>query len=198
MTTMTTCSEFRSGQYRSFLLPVFLFFAILSPKCAHNKPPQLPSPTIGVEQTQALNMLTKQTDETADFVGHVKAKAGITQQQIEYASDKYGRILTKVNPLVDLIKQNTTSVPNLTESEFRDRAKAAVDTNVEFDTLMETAIYNTQNPNNFVLMNANTLPDAWTKIWKAVPALTPQQQQQLFTFLDSRIKYKAWDAIKKK
>ena len=144
-------------------------------------------------------MIIKQADETQDFVARFKGKASsFTPQQMEYATDKYERIVTKVNPLVDLIKQNVTSVPSLSETEFKDQAKAVVDTNIAFSTLAENAIYNTQNFNNFVLKNANALPDAWTKVWKAVPALSPQQQQQLFTFLDSRIKYKSWDAIKKK
>jgi hypothetical protein len=184
-----------SGQYRSSLLPLFLVFAFFAPKCDHHQP-TVPIPNIGVEGTQALNAITRQVDETTDFVARLKGKADITPQQLEYASDVYGRIGVRMNPLIAVIK-DTGSGSNLTENEFRDEARAAIETNIQFNVLAENAIYHTHDT-NFVLTNANTLQDAWTTVWKAVPGLTPQQRQQLFTFLDSRIAFKSWNFIKKK
>lgn len=185
------------GQYKSLLLPLFIAITIFSPKCGHHTPP-LSSPNIGTGATESLNVIVKQADETQDFVARLKGKADLTPQQLEYASDKYARIVIKVNPLVDLIKQNVTNVPNVTEMEFKNQATTAVDTNVQFSTLAEGTIHSTQNFNNFVLTNANSLPGAWTLVWKAIPTLSLEQRQQLITFLDSRLRYKSWDSIKKK
>ena len=185
---------------RFFALHALLFLFLLMPKCDHSQPgPTTTSaPNIGTDAAQAFGMVVSQADETEDFVARFKGKAGsFTPQQVEFAKAKYEQTMSQINPVVDLIKQNASGAASISEEEFRSKAKSAIDTNVVLNTLMEKAVGNTNDFNNFVLTNANALPDAWTKVWTTVPTLTEPQRQEFFAFLDVRIHYRAWDTIKK-
>ena len=184
--------------HRSLAFPVGLVLLLFSQKCDH-PPKTTPPPDVGAQATQALQMIFSQSQESQNFVGRFKGKSNsFTPQQIEFAQDKYAQTLTAVNSLVDEIKSAATGSPTLTDDKFMSKAKDAIDSNVALNTLMEQAVDNTTNFDNFVLMNANKLPDSWTTLWRAAPSLSQQQKQQLQTFLESSIRYKSWDVIKKK
>jgi len=184
--------------HRSLALPVVLVLLLFSSKCDH--PPQTtPPPDIGADAKNALQMVLKQSEESQDFVARFKGKASTyTPQQIEFAQEKYGQTMTAVNSVVDEIKKAMTGSTTLSADEFKTKAKAAVDSNVTLNTLMEKAVDNATTFDNFVLTNANTLPDSWTTLWRTAPSLSQAQKQQFESFLESNIRYKSWDVIKKK
>jgi len=184
--------------HRSLSLPVGLVLLLFAQKCDH-PPKTTPPPDIGAQAMQALQIVSKQSEESQTFVGRFKGKSNtFTPQQIEFAQDKYSQTLAAVNSLVDEIKNAAIGSPTLTDDEFKSKAKVAVDSNVTLNTLMEQAVDNTSSFDNFVLTNANKLPDSWITLWRVAPSLSQPQKQQLVNFLDSSIRYKSWDGIKKK
>jgi hypothetical protein len=144
-------------------------------------------------------MVTLQADESQDFVARFKGKENsFGSGQINLAKGKYSQALTEVNSTVDELKQAIAGTSTLNEDGFKTKARSAVDANVLLNTLMENAVFGTVGQHNFLIHNANTLPDAWTKLRNIGPTLPAEQKQEFVGFLDSRIRFKSWDLIKKK
>jgi|KBSSwiStaDraftv2_1062776.scaffolds.fasta_scaffold359539_1 hypothetical protein len=182
--------------HRSVAIPISFVLLLLTARCDSKKPiPPTPPPNIGPDAVQALQNVVRQADETKDFVVRFKHLLNnFGDSQINIAKNKYAATVTPVNATVDLLEQKMAGTTTLTDEQFTTQATAAVDANLEFNTVLEGGLENTANFNNFVLTNHIALNEAWTKIWRAAPGLSPDLKQQLRTFLESRIRYKSWDA----
>ena len=148
---------------------------------------------------QAAGLVLRQRTETEDMVSRFKKK-DFSSSQIEFAKIRYDRSMAKANEALERIRQDITSSPgSQEEAEFRSLAQAAVDDCVVLDSLLETALnpgISPLNLSNFVLRNANTLPDAWVAVWKASRKLQAADRQQFLVYLDRELKWKRWEAVK--
>jgi hypothetical protein len=185
--------------HRSVALQVCLALLLMTSKCSKPAPVTQPPPDIGVEAGQALQMVLTQSETTQDFVARFKGKLNtFTPAQVNFARNKYVETATEVNSVVDELKKVTAGTSTLPEDVFKNQATSAVGTNVVFSTLMVQAVNNSTSLNNFVLLNNNKLPDSWTTLFRIAPSLSAQQKEQFAAFLDSSIRFKSWEVIKKK
>jgi len=186
---------------RGCFLFCFLVIALSAFKCGRGGQQQptanLPA-GLAPSDVQAAGLVLRQRTETEDMVSRFKKK-DFSSSQIEFAKIRYDRSMAKANAALDRIRQDITSSPGSEqEAEFRGLAQAAVDDCVVLDSLLETALnpgISALNLSNFVLRNANTLPDAWVAVWKASRKLQAADRQQFLVYLDRELKWKRWEAV---
>jgi hypothetical protein len=156
-------------------------------------------PGLTQSDLQAAAAVLRQRTETEDMVRRFK-KGGFNADQIEFVMSKYDGPLAKTNATVERIRQDIEAAPTAQdESAFRTQASDAVGDCVVLDSLLETALRPGIPPTqlgNYVLLNANSLPDSWVAVWKASRRLSPADKQQFLAYLDKELKWKTWQAIK--
>lgn len=184
----------------AFFLPCVLVFTLAAFKCGSGGKGETSVPTgLSPSDVEAATSVLRQRTETEDMVRRFK-KQNFTPAQVEFAQSKYESALTKVNAALERIRQDIGGSPSsLEEADFRKQADDAVGDSVIVDSLLETALRPGVSPldlQNYVLLNANKLPDAWVAVWKASRSLSPADKQLFLTYLDKELKWKMWQAVK--
>lgn len=188
---------------RDCFLFCVMVVALSAFKCGSGGGDQQPTTHLpaGLEPSdvQAAASVLRQRIETEDMVKRFK-KQDFSSSQIAFAKSRYDSSMTKANAALERIRQDIAASPSSQEeTEFRSQAQAAVDDCVVLDSLLETALNPGISPinlHNYVLLNANRLPDSWVTVWKASRKLGAADRQQFLVYLDRELKWKSWGQVK--
>lgn len=172
-------------------------------KCGHGGgsgtvPAMTLPPGLTQSDLTAAAAVLRQRTESEDMAKQFK-HGNFSANQTEFVVSKYEPALTKTNALLDRIRQDIDASPTeQDEAAFKEQARDDVGACVVLDSLLETALHPGISPlnlGNYVLRNANTLPDSWVAVWKASRRLSTAEKQQFLAYVDGELKWKTWQAI---